>query len=316
MLLCENLGRRHERRLKAVLDDRIADRSGDGCLARADVSLYQTVHLALFFEHIVHAVRDCALLRARQGKRQQLLEIGRAIPLDFYAADGAAVVAQAAHAEIEHHQLLCHEPLSCPLERGGVFREVDIAERLPQAAEVKVPAHLLRQRVAYRLRQHFERVSDRVGDGLARQSRGGTVNRMDSHAVTRRRKGRRNHLGAVAVKGDFSVKEIFSAISQHPADIAVVEKDNLERPRVVADAALGQNPSAADHGVGNRGREPRLDAVDALLGDIRDRGDRGPVLIGAGIEIDQLPDAADAELLKLLGAFGADAAQDGHRRSV
>ncbi len=162
MLCGEDLGRRHERRLKAVLYHGEADRRGNRRLARADVALYKAVHLGRLTEHIVNAVGNRPLLRARQLKRKQLFELSGEVLVYLHAAERAAVVAQAAHSEIEHDKLLGDEPSARVLEVGGCFGKMDILYRLSQSAEVELLPDTLGQRVADRFGQHFQRLLHRA----------------------------------------------------------------------------------------------------------------------------------------------------------
>ncbi len=84
MLSCQNFGRRHKRRLKAVFDDGIADRGSYGGFTGAYVALNKAVHRRGFFLNIINAVGYCSFLRVCECKRQVIFEFFRIVILDFY----------------------------------------------------------------------------------------------------------------------------------------------------------------------------------------------------------------------------------------
>ena len=74
MLLCENLGRRHESALKAVFRAGVNQRGGNSGLARADVALKQSVH-GFFAHHILHGFVYASLLCKGRSEGEKRIEL-------------------------------------------------------------------------------------------------------------------------------------------------------------------------------------------------------------------------------------------------
>ena len=73
MLLGENLGRRHQRDLVAILHGDDGSFEGDDCFARADVPLQQAAHGKRFF-HVRGNLFEHTLLRVRGMEGQDFFD--------------------------------------------------------------------------------------------------------------------------------------------------------------------------------------------------------------------------------------------------
>ena len=212
-------------------------------------------------------------------------------------------------------------PRLCPLRLrmprlSTRFGKVNVAQRLAQIAQAVFFAHGFGDRVIDLRRQQLERLLHGCRDGFAGQTGGAAVDRVDTGALADGRKGRRDHLHTVIIDRYFSKEEIFSAVSQHTADIAVIEPNQLERAGIVVDGRARQHHTALYQRVAHRRAELGANAVGAALHQIFYFFNGRPVLIGARIKIQQLSHRANAQLFKLLRTLFSEALQLGDRHFV
>ena len=125
VLLGQHLGRRHQRRLVAVLDGAQHRCQRDDRLARADLAHQQPLHRAGLREVGEDARRSPASGRrsARTGgsRRASAARARRRRPSSATRGDGvAAVQAAAQQVELDQQQLLERQPAAAPLEVAGV----------------------------------------------------------------------------------------------------------------------------------------------------------------------------------------------------
>ena len=92
VLLGEQLGRRHDRRLIAVLDREQRREQRDDRLSAADVALQQAVHAAVA-HHVGDDLANGAHLRAGELERQRLAQLRRELAL-VHEADAGPLVAR------------------------------------------------------------------------------------------------------------------------------------------------------------------------------------------------------------------------------
>ena len=110
VLLCQKRRRHHERTLPSALHRRQQQRRRDGGLAAADIALDETGHRFPAL-HIPHAVRNGALLRARECKRQLFFKFRGGIRRQPFAVGGAHLRPPAEQSQLKQKQLVENEPL-------------------------------------------------------------------------------------------------------------------------------------------------------------------------------------------------------------
>ena len=113
MLLGEDLGRRHERRLTAVLDSAVAGGGRDHRLAAADVALHQPVH-HMAGGQIGEDRVDGGLLRMGQLEGQSGIECRHALRLIRHGGKRRARRAQDGKTGGKDEKLLKDQPSSVP----------------------------------------------------------------------------------------------------------------------------------------------------------------------------------------------------------
>ena len=167
VLLCEHLGRRHQRPLMPTLHRGQQRRHGDHGLAGTDVALQQAVHRVRAGEIGLDLV-DRASLRRRQRERQQLVEAADELALRLMAdAARRPLVGPLAHHEhdLDAQELVEREPPASGLLLGHRLRQVDAEERLLPADQAVPTTHVLGKRIEHAANAApLERVLDPVGD--------------------------------------------------------------------------------------------------------------------------------------------------------
>ncbi len=182
MLAHQQLGRRHDRGLRAGLDD---GRGGEQChhrLARADVALQQARHPFRLGE----VDRDFVyrpLLRIGEGEGQGGEHLAAQTAIAFAGLAGGAplVLAEQRQRQLRCEQLVVGEARDVGRVGGelvGRFRmmgaDEGAGERRPAVFLDQQRIEPLRQR-----RQLGDRVGDGLGEGLAREAGGHRVDRLD-----------------------------------------------------------------------------------------------------------------------------------------
>ena len=167
MLLGEDLGGRHQRRLSSVLDRHQHRQQGDDRLARADISLQETAHRPGRGQVGDDLLEDL-LLRAREVEGQHGRQL-RAHRGGRRVRDRPSLVAVTLPAqperELQQEEFLEDESLVGPrraglvrLEVGPLGWEVDLAKRPPAGHQPAALAQRRRQRIGHLLRKRDDDV--------------------------------------------------------------------------------------------------------------------------------------------------------------
>ena len=162
VLLGEDLGRGHERRLPAALGREDGREDGDDRLAASDVALEEPPHRAPGAE-VFADLPDHALLRGRERERQGFPQAraDRVVGREDRRRDAVALGAPALEPDLEFEELLRDEAVQIgrrPLRPGlrvrraaGAAREVCFAQRVAEGRKVLLPLarpfHALREMV-------------------------------------------------------------------------------------------------------------------------------------------------------------------------
>ena len=147
MLLGEDLGRRHERRLKAAFGGEDRREDGDDRLPAPDVALEEPAHRAARAE-VPADLPDHTLLRRRQREWKRFLEAraNRVVGRQDRGRLGGALPAAALQSDLELEELLVDEAVEVrrlPLRpllrvRGapGAARKVGFSQRVGEGREL------------------------------------------------------------------------------------------------------------------------------------------------------------------------------------
>ena len=308
MLLCQNLGRSHQRRHITVPEHHKAGGGSDHRLTGADVSLYQPVHRRGLLQVGADLV-DGALLGAGERKRNLLQKRS---DVGVFAQKGGLGIAVGAHRmqrKRQHQQLLKDKPAAGDFGALAVGGQMDIFERKVQVAQLVLPAQKSRQRVRQIFVEQTQRLLDILGDHLGgkslcqridRQKRGGQVGGIDGRRVHLLFGGRSTHL---------AIEQIFLVVLECIDGVLCVKEGNHHRAAVVGDLDLGDGQSLAD--ILRRGlcHYPCAHCADLPRRRIGDKGRLGEVDIGAREVIEQVADGMDVDFLIEGGALGADTSE-------
>jgi hypothetical protein len=155
VLLGEDLGRRHERRLPAAFrgEDRREDR--DDRLAAPDVALQEPAHRPPRAE-VLADLADDALLRGRERERQRLPEAraDRVVGREDGRRHAVALGAPALEADLELEELLVDEAVQ--VRRRPLRPRLGVRGPPPRAREVGLTQRLAeRRRVFCSLARHL-----------------------------------------------------------------------------------------------------------------------------------------------------------------
>ena len=234
VLLCQKRRRRHERALPPALHRRQHQRRRNGGLTAADIALDKAGH-RLAALHIPHAVRDRALLRARERKRQHALKGGGRVRRQHPAADGAQLRAPAEQSQLEQIQLVENEPFSCLFERFPALGEMDVVQRKARGAQPKPRPLLLGNQLGLRRFVKFRqrRLHVPLGD-VAGQSRRLRINGADIPALGGGLYLRCEHLKPAARAGHRAEEQKRLPRAQARRRIARVEQRDGEQAHPVA----------------------------------------------------------------------------------
>ncbi len=243
VLARQDLGRRHQRGLRAGLDADQHGEQGDQRLAAADVALQQADH-ALGLGHVGPDLGDRGLLARRQFEGQAFQHLGAqaAVALGGMARDSAVVMAHQGDGELAGQKLV--EGQAGARRMHG--RQVGLLVRCVGARQRGVPAvplvALVKSRVLP-LRQ-LGRALDGGGDGLLhrplRQARGQAVDRLDAQdllaLVERHDMVGMRHLHLALVVLDLAAHHADLARRQELLQVvlAAVEVGEAEAPGLVA----------------------------------------------------------------------------------
>ena len=146
----EDLRRRHDTGLVAVIDGEQAAHEGHEGLAGTDVALQEAVHLTTGLEVIVYLVDD-AFLRVGEVERQGFVE--RMKTCTDHRHGEARVLLAPLHLtenlELDIKELFELESRPCVLHGEGVFREMDVDECVREAHEPVLLQDVCTDRVRY-----------------------------------------------------------------------------------------------------------------------------------------------------------------------
>ena len=129
MLPGQDLGRGQQGALPAVLGGKPDGRSGNECLAAADIALQKPVHRHLAAQ-VAHDLLGRAALRPGGRVRQTAPERPQIQRVHRCAGPVAPVAAQKKDADLQQIQLLKDEPAPCGGEVSGILRGMDGPYRL------------------------------------------------------------------------------------------------------------------------------------------------------------------------------------------
>jgi hypothetical protein len=185
VLLGEQLGRRHERRLISVLHREHHPEQRDDGLARADVPHEQPVH-SLGRRHVADELLQRQALIAGQRPGQPLAQAGGQVALDLELHPGAASfrdVAGAAEHELEVEQLVEREPAAPSLGVGDRGRMVDRAERIGKRRQLEALAKLGRENLGRQRDEVVEMPVHQPADHFVGEPLRRRVDRQHSAAI-------------------------------------------------------------------------------------------------------------------------------------
>ena len=245
MLRCQNFRGGHERRLKAVADDRVAQRRRHGCFAAADIALNEAVHRVRAL-HVADAVLHRALLCAGHREGKQGGELFGVILFERIRVFAHAGAFDFRHAELQDEQFLEHESSARRGKRFGRIRKVDRFERVFKAAQRVFQAKRIGQRVFDGLGEQAQGFFYRVCDDARGEAARLRVNR---HHVLHAAFGdelRGGHFAARERAGDFAAERVDCALREQTCNVAVIEKCQLHVVFAVRDGRLVKRHAAAD----------------------------------------------------------------------
>ena len=326
VLLGEELGRRHECRLAARLDDIGRGERGDDGLARADVALHEAQHRVWRREVAAHFRNDAAL-RAREreaGAREQALR-ERAARGDRPGGVAADEVAQPAQRQLVREQLLEGEAalrrVSARLEHGQLRvgrRPMHVLQRLVQGRQAKPLQDLHRQEIRQLAdASGRERLRGQVAQPPLLESLGDRVDRRERilDGLGIRRAGvavlRVHDLGPVLAAAHFA--ETGEARAAHELLLlgaAEMEEAQGQEARAVGEAhEQGTPPAEHDLRELDRALHCRAHAGTQRA----DRYDMRAVLVARRQPEQKVGDGLDAKLAEPLRERGTDAPERGDR---
>ena len=324
VLLCEHLGRRHQRALVAALDrgEQCGDR--DDGLAGADVALQQPVHRHRPGQ-VLGELGERTLLGSCEREREvrhESLDQSRGHRVAFGGGMGDAHrgpldVDLALHQrQLEAEQLVEDQPLTRADHVGHRLGPMDPPERIGTTHEIVAHQQLSRHRIgqapafgaSQRLGDPFREVPGRHRR-LLRQ-------RVDRHDATRARPEqvdhRVGHLSPTGEQLDPAEDRDLAPVAVRPAELAfaprLVEEGAAQRPAVVAQLGGDHGPAAPDPPRRHR-RDPSDDQRVLARHQRRHARLVGPVDVAAGVVRQQGVQVVDAELGESAALGGADPAE-------
>ena len=184
MLLGEDLGRRHERRLIARFDRRQHGQRGDDRLARADVTLEQAIH-RVRLRHVGPDLAPDPLLGAGERERQGLAQPPgqRALGLHAEAALAALALAANGEAELEQEEVIEDEAPARRFLLGGRLGKMTGLERRRDVEEPPPPANSLRKRLLNEVAVAVEEPLDEGAERALREPLREAVDRNEAAGV-------------------------------------------------------------------------------------------------------------------------------------
>jgi hypothetical protein len=339
MLLGENLSRRHERHLEAILHRDQGGHQRDDGLAGADVSLQQSIH-RLRPLHVVHNFGDYLFLIAGQLERQHAAcrfpdLVGDhdrpRLPLPFRLPPTQHQAELKQEELLENQALLGRRAKRVQLvDRRPGWWKVHIEQRRSAIDELLTGTHVRRQRVDHLWREFGERpVHDRALH-LGCQRSGLLVNRHDAAGMQHLVVGLGCpfrvrllfddfvlgvlHLQAVRRELEAAEQDHALMRMEHVVEKRLVEEHRAQHAGGIADDHLedlesrpaGRTDTAAQHLAGHRGRGCRSQR--------RDRLKRAAILVPGRKAIQEVFDGGEAHALKVGGPPRTDAFEVLQRR--
>ncbi len=316
VLLGQELGRRHERGLKLVLDGKQHREEGDHRLPGADVAHEEAVHPV----RRGHVGRDFA---------QRPLLISGELPGERHAEPGGQLAAhRERHAaptalghragadehELQVEQLVEGEPPASRLRLGGGARPVDRPQRIGERREAQRQAERRRQHVVRQGDERVEMAVHQPADGLVAQALGGRVDRQ--HLAP----GQRLRLAiGIGQHHEFAGRHLAPMVeADRPRDEQrLAHRDGPIKERLARPNALEHAAVVPQHGVEDAEPAPcRQHSLGHHPPDARDLlphfgahegGDCRCIDVAMGKVPEEIPGGTYAEPLQLLGTAVADA---------
>ena len=241
----QNFRRSHERRLKSVLNDRVAQRRRHGCFTAADIALNEAVHRVRAL-HVADAVLHGTLLCAGHREGEQGGKLFCIILFERIRIFAHTCAADFRHAELQDEQFLEHESSARRGKRFGRIRKVDRFERVFEAAQRVFQAKRIGQRVFDGLGEQAQGFFYRVCDDARGEAARLRVNRHHVLHAAFGNELRGGHFAAHERARHLAAKRVDRALREQTCNVAVIEKGQLHVVFAVRDGRLVKRHAAAD----------------------------------------------------------------------
>ena len=184
MLLREDLGRRHERRLIARFDRRQHRQRGHDRLARADIPLEQAIH-RVRLRHVRPDLAPHPLLGTGERERQGFAQPPGQDALRIHAEAPLAALALSAdgEAELEQEEVVEDEAPASRFLLGGRLGKVTGLERRRDVEEAAPPANSLREGLLDEVAVSVEESLDEGSQRALREPLGEAIDRNEAAGV-------------------------------------------------------------------------------------------------------------------------------------
>ena len=312
MLLRQQFGRRHQRRLLAVVCCNPAQRGGNHRLAGTDITLHQTAERSAGRD-VQTTLLNRPHLCPRERKRQGPIEILESQIAERNTAGRGAPLPQPSQSAGQQKQLFKYQSAPRCLRLFDRLRAVNQCHRLLQVRERIPVAHILRQIVRHLRRKDAQR---RTGDGLhilLMDSGSQRINRKDASGLVSsadRLKLRIDHDEPASLALNLSEKRVFPAL-QRRGGIAVVKKPQRHRTGLVIGHPVRDIHAAADVCGFERCGKHRMNAERLTLRQVADTCDHRAVLISSRVAFQRIVQRSNSkpfERLCLFRSYPADKA--------
>ena len=292
----------HQGRLGAALDHRPAQRRGHGGFAAAHIPLDQAVHGGVP-GHVRHPLGDGPLLRPGEGKGQQLLKAAGVLVGDGVGVFRPSPFFDAHEPQLQQQKLLEDQPPPGgfqPLRRLG---EVDVLQGKAQVAQLVLLPQPVGEGVVHRLRQQLQGVLHGRGDHPGGEPLGGGVDGHHRQSLALRQKLGGEHLPAQEGARHLPSEQVGLPLFQQGGDVPVVEEGEGQVRLPVGDGGLVQQlpaPHPVFRGFAQHGGPHHRHLLQHR---VPDGGGLAPVLIGPGVQPQQVPHGGGPQLPVQGGAF-------------
>ena len=315
MLPGQDLRGGHQGRLAAVFRREVDAGGGHHGLAGAHVPLAEPVH-GKARAHVGECLVDGAALGPRQGEGEGGVEGRHVHRLHGGDRYGAAPGPEPGKAQGEEEELLKGQPPPGQAQGLVPLRKVDVLHGVGGGAEGVLPPDGGGQQLRHGVAALVQGLADGPGEEeLAEPRRQG----IDGHDAARPlpqalplHDGAGHGLAEEAALR-LAVKEIGLPHLEAVFEPALVEEGQVQHPGLVHRPDLHKVHPLADVGKGGSGGDHGGHA-GALPGDeLGDLPGLPPVVVGPGVEAQQVPQGPDLQPLQDLGLLGPDAPQDRYR---